>query len=158
MPALTCQYCGQPAGYYPSSAPFYQGRDYGPLWACVADDAQVGCHPDGSPLGTLANKQLRRVRIAVKEVFNPLWEDIDAAYPGIPVRRGHVRQVMRTRAYQWLAEQMKLPASECHIAMFDEVRCRWAMQIIQDMQPTALSIREWAKARAPKKTRVRKAS
>lgn len=158
MPALTCQYCGAAATYFESSAPFYQGRDYGPLWACVTCDAQVGCHPDGSPLGTLANKQLRSVRRQVKALFNPLWEEIDAAYPGIPVSRGHVRQVMRTRAYEWLSAQMKLPPDECHIAMFDEARCRWAMQIIEDMKPNAATIREWAKAREPKKTRVRKAS
>lgn len=158
MTALTCPYCKRAATYFESSAPFYQGRDYGALWACVPCDAQVGTHPDGSPLGTLANKQLRQARRRVKAVFNPLWEDIESAYPGIPLRRGQIRQVMRTRAYQWLAQQMKLPADECQIAMFDEARCNWAIQIVADLRPTSATIREWAKAREPKKTRTRKAS
>lgn len=146
---ITCPYCKGPATYYESSAPFYQGRDYGALWACVPCDAQVGTHPDGRPLGTLANKRLRIERKRVKEFFNPLWMDVHAAYPGIPIRVGHVRQIMRTRAYQWLAEQMKLSAEECHVAMFDEARCRWAIQIIEDMKPNAATIRSWAKSREP---------
>lgn len=158
MVALTCQYCGAAATYFESSAPFYQGRDYGSLWACVPCDAQVGTHPDGSPLGTLANKQLRTMRRQFKAVFNPLWEDIETAYPGIPLKRGHVRQLMRTRAYHWLAEQMNLPVADCHGAMFDERLCRLAIDLIKQGQPTSLTIREWAKAREPKKTKARKAS
>jgi hypothetical protein len=69
---------------------------------------------------------------------------------------GRVRQVMRTRAYQWLAEHMFLEPERCHIAMFDEAQCAYAILIIQDLRPTPLSIREWAKAREPKKTRARK--
>jgi hypothetical protein len=157
MHALTCQYCGAAATYYESSAPLYNGRDYGSCWACAPCDAMVGCHPDGQPLGTLANKALRIERQAVKRVFNPLWEDIEGAYPGIPVPRGWVRQVMRTRAYQWLAAQMGLPAEACHVAMFDESQCRRAAQIIQDLLPTPAVIRDWAKAREPKKTRTRQA-
>jgi hypothetical protein len=156
MAALTCQYCGRAAIYRDSSAHLYQGRDYGPIWECSSCAAWVGCHPDGSPLGSVANQSLRAMRVQVKHFFNPLWTDLQSAYPGIPVRRGHVRQVMRTRAYEWLAQQMQLPAAECHIAMFDDAQCAWAIQIIQDMRPTSATIREWAKAREPKKPRVRK--
>jgi hypothetical protein len=161
MSQLTCQYCNRPAVYRSSSSHHYNGRDYGPIWECARCSAWVGCHPDGSPLGSVANAALRAVRIQVKQVFNSLWTDVESAYDGIPLRRrdvGHVRQVMRTRAYEWLAHQMKLPPAQCHVAMFDETQCRWAMRIIQDLQPTAVSIRQWAKDREPKRPRVRNAS
>lgn len=145
----TCQYCGQPVAYRESSAHLYGGRDYGPIWECPPCASWVGCHPDGRPKGTVANAGLRVLRVRVKQYFNPLWMDVHLAYPGIPIRVGHVRQIMRTRAYEWLADQMKLPRDECHIAMFNDARCKWAVQIIEDMKPNAATIRQWAKAREP---------
>jgi hypothetical protein len=146
--ALTCQYCGRAAGYRPNSRHLYQGRDYGPVWECLGQcEAYVGCHPDGEPLGTLANRQLRIDRRRVHDVFDPLWRDIHLAYPGIPVRVGHVRHIMRVRAYEWLAEQLGMQFEDCHIAKFNRDRCAIAITAIQKQQPTALTIRAWAKAR-----------
>jgi hypothetical protein len=43
--------------------------------------------------------------------FDQLWQ-------------GDSRLMTRSAAYQWLAENMGIPASECHIGKFDELQCR----------------------------------
>lgn len=159
---VLCPYCGQRAKYFATSEAFYGGRDYGPLWACIRCDAQVGCHPDGSPLGTLADKPTRLARMEFKRYFNPLWQYVELAYddigaPGTKGRQGapagKLRQIMRTRAYAWLAHHMNLSKDDCHGAMFGIDQCSAAVRIIIDLKPTPASIRAWAQARKPVATR-----
>lgn len=146
---LTCGYCGRAARFRETSEHIYQGLDWGPVWECPVCDAYCGCHPDtGQPLGTLANKALRTQRREVKLLFNPLWEDVDGAYPYVaPGGRPRLRRIMRTRAYAWLAEQLGLSKDDCHVAMFDEAMCRRVVQLLQEQQQTAGRIRTWAKER-----------
>lgn len=158
MTALTCQYCGRAARYRESSEHIYQGRDYGAIWECAVCDAYCGTHPDGSPLGTLADRQLRTDRRRLHDLFDPLWRGVHLAYAGIPINAGRVRHLMRVRAYEWLADQMNMHFVECHIAQFNRDLCARAMVIILKEKPSALTIRAWAKAREPKSTRPRKAS
>jgi hypothetical protein len=76
----------------------------------------VGIHEyTDIPLGTLANYEMREARKHAKKLFNPLWQG---------------GEMTRSEAYQWLAEQLQIPASECHIAMFDVDRCNAAIHCI----------------------------
>ena len=52
--AAACPYCGSPAAFLASSASLYQGRDYGPAWACSPCGAWVGCHPGATRPLTLS--------------------------------------------------------------------------------------------------------
>jgi len=145
--SITCGYCGQPAKFEPSSAHIYGGRDYGPVWDCRPCDAYVGCHPDGSPKGVLANKTRRLARRRAHEFFDPLWQDWQPVYPERQKLSGKLRNLMRVRAYEWLAHHMGLPFDDTHIAMFDETQCERVVDLIREHSATAATVREWAKAR-----------
>lgn len=78
-------------------------------------DSYIGMHPNTAiPLGTLANKPLRKLRVQFKQVFNPLW---------------HNGARTRTEAYHWLANEMGIPASTCHGGWFDTAQCKAAIKV-----------------------------
>ena len=130
--APMCPYCHGQAKFYPRSEAFYNGRDFGPLWACVKPDcmAWVGVHRGTMvALGTLANKELRILRTQVHAMFDPIW-----------LRRWEIRSatdpkyrkfMARNGRYKHLAELMHMDRERCHIAMFDENECRLAIKVIQ---------------------------
>jgi hypothetical protein len=143
---LLCLYCKLPAKFMQSSAHIYNGRDYGAVWVCSGTcDAYVGAHPDGSPKGRLADKQLRLIKQRVHALFDPLWLDHGLAYPDVPRCNGHMRKIMRNRAYAWLAERMDIEPEKCHVGMFDTAECLAAIAIINEHKPTSKTIREWFK-------------
>lgn len=111
MSEMPCPYCGSLV-IRRSNATIY-GRQYGngQVWVCSRFpfcDSYVGCHPNGDPLGTLANAELRAVRLDAHKVFDALWN-----------KRGWWRR----DAYRWLARKLDIPEKECHIAMFDLDTC-----------------------------------
>lgn len=145
--ALPCPYCQR-------SAELVTGRTLYPhrpdlaekkFFLCRPCDAYCGTHPDGRPLGRLADAQLRKARQYVHGLFDPLYLKASDAYDGHD--SGLIRNVARARAYRWLAEQMRIPVEDCHVGMFDLVQCREAYLILRREAPTALTIRAWAKAR-----------
>lgn len=147
--SVTCGYCNKPAKFHRDSRHIYGGRDFGPVWDCRPCDAYVGCHPDLSPKGTLANAARRQMRRLAHEAFDPLWTDWQLAYPDLARNSGKIRQVMRVRAYEWLAHHMELPFEQTHIAMFDEAQCTQVINLVREHNATAATVREWAKARRP---------
>lgn len=86
------------------------------FWVCWCCDAYVGCHTrnqefglEGTePLGSLANKQLRRARMKVHIMFDPLWE---------------VAGWGRTNSYRWLAKRLGIPLDTCHVGKFNLETC-----------------------------------
>lgn len=118
----TCRHCG---GHV---APVHNSEIYGTAfgdwpWSylCRGCGAYVGMHPyTNIPLGTLANKQQRDKRSAVKRMFNELW----VSAPN--------RREARTKAYAWLASKMGLTEAECHFGLFDEDLCDKASDVIEE--------------------------
>lgn len=116
MKSVTCPYCEKPAELkkgswlYPHSRHLHRKL----FWVCQRCDAHVGCHGVSSnPLGILANKELREMRIECHEAFDKLW---------------HIEGGMsRDEAYQYLARQMGMTQKQCHIAKFDMEQCRQAI-------------------------------
>jgi hypothetical protein len=144
--SIPCQYCGGVARpvsgdvIYPHRPDLHAKRFY----LCRPCDAYCGTHPDGRPMGIPADKHLRRARNYVHELFDPLWQKAAEAYDGNT--NSMIRNVARSRAYRWLAEQMGIDTADCHVTMFDLDRCRMAYRILRDARPTAITIRAWAKA------------
>lgn len=66
------------------------------------------------PMGTLADKALRRKRVEAHTALNRLWES------GL---------MSKSEAYRWLQVQMGLPPSEAHIARFSELRCERVIRL-----------------------------
>lgn len=143
-----CPYCGKPARFMPSSEHIYHGRNFGGVWDCLDPCmAWVGANrTTGAPLGRLADAELRSLKIQTHAAFDPVWRNVLEAYPDVTVAPKKLLQVARGRAYRWLSVQMGIPQTECHIAAFGPEQCRQALEIITFQQPTAVSVRAWAKA------------
>ena len=76
----------------------------------------VYCHPLTSvPLGSVADKELRRLRWETHQVFEML--------PRLKLKRS------RYNAYSWLSLQLGLSKDVTHIGLFDEATCRRAIDI-----------------------------
>lgn len=120
---VMCQYCDKPAQLVTGKAIYPHRPDLSEkrFWQCGRCKAYVGCHPparangkggqgDGTvPLGRLANAELRAAKQAAHEAFDPLW------------RSG---EMTRREAYAWLAEQLGIKGSLCHIGEFDVAQCQ----------------------------------
>lgn len=113
---MLCPYCGSLMILRDSSVVY--GKSYGDVFVCAKYpkcDTYVGTHKaghmQGLPLGTPANAELRNARKLLHEKFDPLWKHC---------------YLSRGVAYVLLAKAMQIPHEECHIAMFDLVRCREA--------------------------------
>jgi hypothetical protein len=126
---VICPYCARSAVFLESSEAVYQGRDFGPLYVCWPCGAWCGCHPGTTrPLGRLANAELRKWKMAVHRVFDPIWQRrwarrrlLDPKYSKAHARGGR---------YKKLAELLGIPKEECHIGLFDVERCKRAIEII----------------------------
>ncbi|MCG1029288.1 hypothetical protein J5S49_13405 [Virgibacillus halodenitrificans] len=116
---MSCPYCGNLAEFI-SSKNFY-GTDYGTnLYVCRQCDARVGTHGKGkTPLGTMANNQLRTLRKLCHKHFDPKWK-----------YKGKARQQARRQAYAWLQDVMGLSPQEAHIGKFNEDQCRKLLKIL----------------------------
>lgn len=60
-------------------------------------------------LGDVANEILRLKRIEAHQVFDAYWQKM---------------HISRTKAYQWLAREFKLPEEETHIGGFEIDTCQ----------------------------------
>lgn len=145
--SIPCPYChGQAkqvtgAVLYPHRPALASKR----FFFCEPCNAYCGTHPDGRPLGRLADAPLRRARQYVHQLFDPLYEKVAEAYDGEDNSR--LRNVARARAYRWLSVQMGIEVEQAHVGMFDLQQCREAYRILRDQRPTPVAIRAWAKAR-----------
>lgn len=125
---VICPYCGKAAEFVSSREIYWRG-DYGMVYACFPCKAWVGVHKGTTmPLGRLADSELRTWKMRAHANFDPLWcREVGtprACYPG-KVSRFHARK----GAYRWLAERLEIPASECHIGMFDVDLCRRTVEV-----------------------------
>lgn len=129
----TCPYCNTPSTFHQSSAAFYNGRNYGPVWACIGCMAWVGCHKNSkifAPLGRLANKELREWKIKAHAAFDPFWRRK-------VVRDNTSKGEARRAGYTWLAEQMGMSKKECHIGFMDVSECKRVVEICEQFRAKA---------------------
>lgn len=110
---IKCPYCGAKAQLRPASVVRPQADPEEAVYVCArypACDAYVAAHRTSRlPMGTLADRPLRRIRREAHISLNRLWES------GLMTKK---------EAYRWLQVQLGLPESETHIARFSEFRCR----------------------------------
>ena len=115
---IKCPYCGSPAFLRPASVVHEHTTPGEKVYVCArypACDAYVSAHRDSQmPMGTLADKSLRRKRRQAHTALNQLWEQ------GFMTRK---------EAYRWLQVQLGLPESEAHIGHFSEYRCEQVIDL-----------------------------
>ena len=109
-----CPYCHRKAELvsgeiiYPTSGYLHNKM----FWQCAPCESYVGCHRNSKvhkPLGRLANKDLRRLRVDAHNVFDKMWK---------------TRGMTRDTGYAWLAAMLNVRPNRCHIAMFGQEMCR----------------------------------
>lgn len=105
-----CPYCQKDAertdgaAIYPHRADLAAKR----FFACFPCGAWVGTHPDGRPMGRLANAELRKAKMRAHAAFDPIWKD---------------GGVTRGVAYSLLADALNLSREACHVGYFDVATC-----------------------------------
>ena len=112
-----CPYCGHPSQLVTGREVYPRRKDLARnmYYLCEPCDAYVGCHPHTvSPLGRLANAQLRGAKQWAHAVFDPIWQS---------------KRMTRKDAYLWLAGQLGISINECHIGHFDIDQCRAVVEI-----------------------------
>ena len=109
---LKCPYCGGEGTLEPGTRVF-PGRQAPLLYICrnyPRCDSYVSCHEKSLlPMGSLANKRLRKLRKMAHEMFDPLWKDTGNA-------------LGRAAAYEAAACVMGIDG-EFHIGNLDEKTC-----------------------------------
>lgn len=124
-----CRYCGSPV-VFTSNAEIY-GREYGDgkCYLCRNCKAFVGVHPGtDTPLGTLANAELREWRKEAHFWFDRIWKK-------------PTRITTRYNAYGYLARKMGLPREETHIGMFEIEQCKKVIEFSKEkMQRSGVTI------------------
>lgn len=114
MVEVICPYCGKPAALVDDEVIY--GRSYGhKAYWCKPCDAYVGCHKGTeTPMGRLANRELRKWKMRAHAAFDMIWK---------------CRYMRRYNAYAWLAEELNIPAEQCHIGMFDVDMCKKVIEV-----------------------------
>lgn len=116
---ISCPYCGRPAERVNGTRIYPKRRDLADqlFFLCATCNAYVGCHPDGTPFGSLANAALRAARRLTHERLTELQEANGAS---------------TTELYKWMAQRLDLPRESCHIGMFDLDLCEKAGRAIEE--------------------------
>ena len=109
---LICPYCGGRTTLAP-------GREYtansATVWVCVPCYAWVGTYKGTTTaIGRIANKELREARWYAYYYFDTIWIN------------GHMT---KSRAYKWLAKQLRIPQKDCRIGWLDLKQCNKAIEV-----------------------------
>lgn len=101
-----CIECGSAPGLVTGERIYPHRRDLYALNFYLCDcGAYVGCHKGTTDaLGHPCNAETRSARSQAHKEFDLIWKN---------------KGMSRTEAYAWLANQLNLPASQCHIGMMD---------------------------------------
>lgn len=127
------------------------------IWECVFCGARVGTHEDGphkgKPLGTAADPELRKARVMLHALVDPVWLKASELPEYLSARTHRDRQermkalaiikrTARVRVYAFMAAHMGLEKDACHIAMFDLEQCRAAWRVFRGIGYA--DVRDWA--------------
>lgn len=130
---VKCNNCGSDKVRYTSNKEVY-GRVYGNGGCYLCDDckAYVGVHDTKSkkPLGRLANKELRELKMACHRKFDPLWRNTN---------------FKRTDCYGYLANKLGLHLRETHFGWFDKEYLERALFVLDNT--TYKDISEYIRSR-----------
>jgi DNA-directed RNA polymerase subunit RPC12/RpoP len=119
----TCRYCNSKVELVSNKEVY--GREYGngKCYKCVKCGAFVGVHPDlKTPLGILADKELRELRKKAHGLFDRIWKN---------KKNYESRTRARNKAYKKLAEKLGIPYNECHFSWFDKDTILEAIEILE---------------------------
>ncbi len=110
---MRCPYCGSTVIYRSAEGIYVDNRNNTMLYVCKnypECDAYVRVHAGTRiPVGSLANRKLRTMRMQAHEYFDQLYQS---------------NLMSKRDAYRWLAYLIDAPISEAHIGHLSEYYCR----------------------------------
>lgn len=110
---ICCPHCGAVALIRPAAEIYNDPSRTDELYVCrnyPICNSYVGMHPGTRvPLGTLANGDLRNLRIKAHRKFDRIWQG------GLMSRKA---------AYQWMASSLGIDERDAHIGKLGEFRCK----------------------------------
>lgn len=110
---IRCPKCGAMAILKPASEIYGDCSRSDQLYVCSNYPhckSYVSTYPGTNiPMGTLADGDLRNLRIQAHRKFDAVWKS------GV---------MSRDSAYRWMADCLGIPLRDAHIAMFGEYRCK----------------------------------
>lgn len=110
------------------------------MYICNSCKASVTCHKDTNlPMGKMANKHIKSLRIKAHEAFDKIWQ---------------IGIMARHDAYNWLAKQLNVDYEKSHIAWFDEEQLLRVIEISNDLLKTDINILK--RREAKRNERIRK--
>jgi hypothetical protein len=117
---LNCPKCGGRATRVTGAAVYPHRKDLKlkKFHQCKPCDYQVGCHgKTWKPLGEMAGPETREARKHTHYFVDRIW------------KRGFMT---RPETYTWLSQELDLPKSKTHIALFDTETCGKAQDLAMD--------------------------
>lgn len=139
---MKCPYCGGSVSLK-SSWEIYRS-DYGYVYVCdrYPDcNSYVGTHKKTlKPLGRLANKELRLLKIEAHEYFDAIWK----------YRKDQGLFRARLKAYKWLSQELNLNIKNTHIGYFDIETTRKVIAICKPFYEKIKKIEKIKKKRVGK--------
>ncbi|MCC2248832.1 DUF3268 family zinc-finger domain-containing protein [Virgibacillus sp. AGTR] len=125
-PPKNCPYCGNEV-VLTSNKEIY-GREFGNgrCYLCRTCGASVGVHGGKKgtrPLGILATKEMKVLKKACHDLFDPIWKS---------------KKVNRGKLYRILASQLDINVEDCHFGHFEMDQLFQALKI--------MSVPNWWKA------------
>jgi hypothetical protein len=114
-----CPFCGHQV-VKTSNREIY-GKEYGNgiCYLCRNCRASVGTHPNGEPLGILANTEMKRLKMLCHSHFDIVWKS------GI-LKRG--------TAYHILSEKLNIPAEDCHFGYFNIDMLKKSLEMLKNKE------------------------
>lgn len=86
------------------------------FYKCTKCDSYVGCHKGTKkPLGILANKEERELRMECHRLFDGIWK----------------QDLKRKYRYFYLAERLGIDKNDCHISCFSKKRVLKAIKLMK---------------------------
>ena len=115
-------FCGS-SSHLASNSLIYNGREYGngKIWLCdrfPACRGSVGTHPDGRPLGVIPTEEVKKLRIKLHAIIDPLWQ----------VNNGRSKSRNRGSVYGWLNRIM---GREIHMGETTKQDCMEILEAIK---------------------------
>lgn len=118
---MKCPYCGNLVQLRKGSEMFGSNARIKKVYVCShypACDAYVSADETGKPMGTLANRKLRKLRVQAHKSFDRLW---------------HSGYMTREWAYKWLSVRLEIQEKQCHIGQFGEERCEQTIKLCNEL-------------------------
>lgn len=117
---IRCPYCGSTAILRDASYVHGEKSRGGKVYVCShypVCNSYVNVQSGTTiPIGTLANKELRKKRIRAHKIFDQIWKQ------GI---------LSKAEAYRWIADKFCLNEQQAHIGKFSDYMCD---QLIKESQ------------------------